>query len=140
MVLRARAIRDAHFRPLEQATQGAALTARATSAFKDRSGGTRKSIQALPGPGLFSARVRARGAAVFLESGTGKYGIRGSAYPIQARGGGFLAFSSGGRTVFARRVMHPGIKPTHFLENAAEAERPKFIAACIAAIHDALTR
>lgn len=31
------------------------------------------------------------------------------------RVGGALRFSSGGRIVYARRVMHPGTKPNHYL-------------------------
>ncbi|RLI09368.1 hypothetical protein DRO32_00780, partial [Candidatus Bathyarchaeota archaeon] len=59
--------------------------------------------------------VRAR-YAPFLEWGTRPHEIR----PRSARA---LRFPMGGRLVFARRVLHPGIKPRFFVLSALEALR-----------------
>jgi len=54
--------------------------------------------------------------APFLEWGTRPHEIR----PRRARA---LRFYAGGRLVFARRVLHPGIRPRLFVLSAAEALR-----------------
>lgn len=51
--------------------------------------------------------------ARFLEFGTRPHEIR----PRRARA---LRFSIGGRMIFARRVLHPGIRPRRFVQAAAE--------------------
>jgi hypothetical protein len=55
MLLRARRMRDVAHRPLEQAAADGARTAAATTAWKDKSGRTRASIQPFLGPGLSKA-------------------------------------------------------------------------------------
>lgn len=139
MGLRARAARDVGKRAVERASEEAAETARSTSAWNDKSGKTRASIKARPGPGLYSASVVAKRAAVFLENGTGKYGPKGAPYPIVARGG-VLSFMVNGKRVFARKVMHPGIKATHFMRDAAEQERPRFLELCVISMNTAIGR
>ena len=57
--------------------------------------------------------LRARHAR-YLEFGTRPHEIK----PRRARA---LRFSIGGRVFFARRVLHPGIKPRFFLRSAYEA-------------------
>jgi HK97 gp10 family phage protein len=53
---------------------------------------------------------------VYQEFGTkGPYEIK------PKRAGGVLAFQIGGKTVFAKRVMHPGIKPHPFMRPGLEA-------------------
>ena len=59
--------------------------------------------------------------AAAQDSGSGLYGPRRAKYRITAKNGKSLAFMSGGRMVFARSVMHPGVKPTRFLYNANDA-------------------
>jgi len=56
--------------------------------------------------------LRARYAR-FLEFGTRQHEIR----PRRARA---LVFSIGGRIVFAKRVLHPGIRPRRFVQAVAE--------------------
>lgn len=52
---------------------------------------------------------------VFQEFGTkGPYEIK------PKKTGGVLAFQSGGKTVFARRVMHPGVKARPYMRPALE--------------------
>jgi hypothetical protein len=140
MALRARAMRDVAYRPLEQIADDAAALAQATEAWKDKTGKTRNSIRAVGGPGSNSSSVIARGAAVFLEAGTGKYGPLGHAYVINAKPGGMLHFRIGGRWVSAKRVVHPGIKATHFMRDAAEDMRPRFIDMCVRAVQAAVAR
>jgi hypothetical protein len=135
MLLRARRMRDVAHRPLEQAAADGARTAAATTAWKDKSGGTRASIQPFLGPGLSKAGFRARRAAVFLEAGTGRYGLRGRDYVIAAKNSKYLHFrGAGGNWVFASHVIHPGIKPTHFMRDAGEQARPRFVASCVRAV------
>lgn len=135
MALRARRMRDVAHRPLEQAAADGARTAAATTAWSDKTGRTRGTIQPFPGPGLNKAGFKARRAAVFLEAGTGRYGQRGRDYIITPKNGKYLHFrGSGGGWVFASHVVHPGIKPTHFMHNAGEQVRPRFVAACVRAV------
>ncbi len=134
MALRARRMRDVAHRPLEQAAADGARTAQATTVWKDKSGGTRASIQPFLGPGLSKAGFRARGAAPFLEDGTGRYGMRGRDYVIAAKNGKYLHFSVGGHWVFTGHVIHPGIKPTHFMRDAGQQARPRFVESCVRAV------
>lgn len=138
MLARARAYKDVAREPLEMAAMTAANAARATTIFKDKSGKTRASIKDKRGPGANQSSVVAKGAAVFLEAGTGRYGLRGRDYVITPKNGGHLHFRVQGRWVFASHVMHPGIKPTHFMELAAESTRGHFVALCIGASHRAV--
>ncbi len=48
-----------------------------------------------------------------------EYGTR--PHKIIARAGKMLRFQMRGKTVYARRVMHPGTRPTKFLWNATNA-------------------
>lgn len=140
MGLRAHRMRDVAHRPLEQAAADGARTAAATTAWSDKTGRTRGSIQPFLGPGLNKAGFRARRAAVFLEAGTGRYGQRGRDYIITPKNGKYLHFrGAGGGWVFASHVVHPGIKPTHFMRDAGEAVRPRFVAACVTAVHKAVS-
>jgi len=134
MSLRARRMRDVAHRPLEQAAADGARTAAATTAWKDQTGRTRASIQPFQGPGLSKAGFKARRAAAFLEAGTGRYGQRGRDYIITPKNGKYLHFRVAGHWVFASHVVHPGIKPTHFMQNAGEQVRPRFVAACVRAV------
>lgn len=131
MRLRARRFPDAAQRPLEQAANEAAVIASGTTAWRDQTGKTRGSIKAQLGPGLNKSSVRARGAAVFLENGTGRYGLRGRDYVITPKNGRYMHFVVNGHHVFTSHVVHPGIKPTHFMRDAGEAMRPKFLAYCV---------
>jgi len=57
------------------------------------------------------------------EKGSGKYGPKGTKYPITPKRAGYpLRFYSWrrGTWVSTYKVMHPGVKPTHFLEVATD--------------------
>jgi hypothetical protein len=104
----------------ERAAEMAVTRASATTDWKDKSGKTRGTIRARP-VGPYRWRFVARGASVFLNDGTGLYGKRGSKYPIVPKTeGGFLRFQVRGQWVTAKRVMHPGIKATHFVDKARD--------------------
>jgi hypothetical protein len=49
--------------------------------------------------------------ALFQEEGTGLWGPKRSRYPIVPRRKKCLSWVSNGQRFFARRVMHPGVKP-----------------------------
>lgn len=139
MLRRANAVRGTVANAVRESAQEAADIARASNAWKDQSGKTRNSIRPVM-RGAFRSAVTARGAAVFLESGTGKYGPKGTAYVIRARNAKALRFVVGGVTLFRRSVLHPGIKPTHFMYSAAEQQHPHFTYLCEQAIHQAVRR
>jgi hypothetical protein len=120
-------------RPILQTIQLRAV-AEAKARVARKSGHTARTI-APGGIGDRFAIVQAAGAAVFLEGGTGKYGPRGSEYPITPKRRKMLACpasgsgrrlsgrarTNSGRMIFARAVMHPGIKPQPFLVPGAIA-------------------
>lgn len=58
--------------------------------------------------------------AAAQDQGSGLYGPKGAKYLIRAKRARALKFTSGGQVLFRKSVMHPGVKPTHFLRNAAE--------------------
>lgn len=95
----------------------AVAKAKATTAFKDRTGTTRRSIRwEFRGPG--EAAVLAGGAAAYLEHGT-------AAHTIRPRNKRILRFVKNGAVVWARAVRHPGIKATGFLAQAVRKTVPR---------------
>jgi hypothetical protein len=101
----------------EQAAEMAIVKAKSTTLWQDRTHQTRDSIRKQY---VTPTRWRfiAWGASEVLNYGSGEHGRRGAKYPITARSGGFLRFIWHGQTVFRKRVMHPGVKPTHFIDSA----------------------
>ena len=92
---------------LRAAVEAAEKSAKGTTLWKDRTGGTRASIKAtVLGDRGF---VVAGGASHFLEYGTKAHIIMGR--PI-------LRFVSYGTTYFRRMVHHPGTKALYFMEEA----------------------
>lgn len=61
--------------------------------------------------------------APFLHEGTGKYGPKHAPYPIRPTNKKTLRFVKGGRFIYARGVMHPGIKGDPFLFRSADREQ-----------------
>ena len=59
--------------------------------------------------------------AAAQDGGSGLYGPKRRKYLIRAKNAQVLAFNVGGRLIFRRSVMHPGVKPTRFLYNANDA-------------------
>lgn len=65
--------------------------------------------------------------APHVEYGTGLWGPKGAKYPIEPKKpGGFLKFMVNGQEVFAKRVMHPGIRGQHMLAIAADVTEAEF--------------
>lgn len=85
-------------------------------------GELKRSIDWESGP--LEARVYASAPhAVFIEFGTWSHnllGAKGGTYEIRPRNAKALRFESQGRTVFAKSVRHPGIKPQPFMAPALE--------------------
>lgn len=72
------------------------------------------------------ALLRLRNTSPYARAqdlGSGLHASRGTRakYQIVPRRAKFLRFVVSGRTVFARKVMHPGVRPTRFLFLATEA-------------------
>lgn len=81
-----------------------------------RTGNLARSITIQASPGRYEIGPRGVDYAIFIEYGTkGPYEIK----PKKADG--VLAFTMGGRTVFAKSVIHPGIEAQPFVRPAAEA-------------------
>jgi hypothetical protein len=105
---------------MEQELARAADTAKATSAFKDRTGALRRSIGSkVEGQSLFSDGIEGTlfadtPYARFVEEGT-------SAHTIPARNG-TMRFPIGGQWVRVREVKHPGIKARKFLLGSVSVE------------------
>lgn len=95
---------------------------RANAAFKSRTGNLVKRSVAKVMRTKNGTIVRFQNAAKYAaaqDKGSGKYGPTGMPYMIAARRKKALRFVWHGQTIFRRFVMHPGVKPTHFLETAA---------------------
>jgi len=86
--------------------------AKATTLWKDQTGKTRRSI-AGRAQGAIYGEVKAAGAAKYLEHGT-------PPHVIEPKRGGALRFVVAGRTVFARRVQHPGTAERPFMQQARD--------------------
>lgn len=88
-----------------------------------------RSVEMIPAAaeaGTITGSVQAGGGAAFYgrmqEMGTqGPYEIR----PVKAR---VLAFMLGGKMVFAKKVVHPGLQPRSFVGSTFDEMRGEFIA------------
>lgn len=116
-------------------TRNIAERARKEHRFTSRSGHLEQSITGRvesdnPVVGVLTTGGAIAPYAVYLHGGTGLYGPRHAKYLIVPRDRGdgrqhFLRWATpDGRFVFARKVMHPGIRPDPFLIQAAENELP----------------
>lgn len=105
-------VRVAARQTLGQGAAYAVARAKATTKFKDRTGALRASITRGQ-KSTFHHFIRAGAPhAVFVEYGTRPHAIE----PRRAR---VLRFVQAGQVRFAKRVWHPGTKPTHFMDDAA---------------------
>jgi hypothetical protein len=77
--------------------------------------------------------------APFLHTGTGIHGPSGKPFSIEAKSGKSLRFVSGGRFIFRRRVMNPGIKGDPFLYRAADREEKNIVERFDKAVATAIT-
>lgn len=91
----------------------------ATQKFQSRTGKLARSIRATR---VKSNEYRLEATAPYagyVEHGT-------KPHIITPRNGSFLRFVVGGKVVYARRVRHPGTKPTHFMRDTANNITPLF--------------
>lgn len=76
--------------------------------------------------------------AAAIHGGSGLYGPKHARYPITPRFRKALRWTNGGKFVFAKAVMHPGVKADPFLTNAVTAETPAIEKLFATAIENAL--
>lgn len=106
---------------VKNACDEGAQEARDTHQYKDRSGNLTASIDSkllvsVPDAAMGEMTAKAPYAS-HVEGGT-------EPHVILPKNGQFLKFNIGGRTVFARKVNHPGTKPHPFMGQAyLKAER-----------------
>lgn len=94
---------------------------KANAAFRSRTGNLVRKSVAKVSRNSNTVLVRISNAAPYAwaqDSGSGLYGPNRSKYLIAARRAQALRFVWKGHVVFRRFVLHPGVKPTHFLEVA----------------------
>ena len=114
-----RELTDLCVRSVQKAVDAGVATAKSTKKYTDRTGALTDSITgrvtssgARSATGVFEATAP---HAIFVDGGTKPHVIR-------PKNGKYLVFpGSGGETVFAREVNHPGTKPDGFFERGAEA-------------------
>jgi hypothetical protein len=102
---------------------------------RSRTGRTRQSFRQSESvkPGEIVGRVRSTYfVSRLLEIGAQPHEIK------PRRGGRFLVFTVGGRTVFARAVHHPGLRGRHFFGAATQAMVPAVEAELSAAARKAI--
>lgn len=86
--------------------------------FKNQTGNLRRSIQ--------KQIKRPASAVIFTDEKYAPYVEEGTRpHVITPKNKKFLAFKSGGRMVFAKKVNHPGSKPYPFFRPAFEENREK---------------
>lgn len=102
--------------------------AKQTASWTDRTGDTRRNIhggadRTIKGSTVYLAHGTKVGR--YLEEGTGIYGPKGRPFEIRPKKKKALRFTSGNNTVFAKSVMHPGMKAHPVIEPTADAEWPE---------------
>jgi hypothetical protein len=126
-------ILDGLGRGLSRTASFAAQVARSTRAFRDRTGHARGSVHhGVRGSFFHFIQAGGRDAPYvkWLEEGT-------DAHVILPRKAAALRFIQAGRFRFAKRVNHPGTRPTHFMQNArdqAESAAHRFFEAELNAV------
>jgi hypothetical protein len=111
---------------LQIASTEVAAEAKRNHDYRDRTGRLTSSIRPDEVEGTFGTGFRAKLLAGGLRGVTYaahvEYGTR--AHVIRPRRRKALRFVSGGNTVFAQRVNHPGTRAYRFMRNALEAKLP----------------
>lgn len=94
---------------------------KANAAFRSRTGNLVRKSVARVSRSSNTVLVKIQNSAPYAwaqDSGSGLYGPSRSRYLIAARRAQALRFVWKGHIIFRRWVLHPGVKPTHFLEVA----------------------
>lgn len=114
----------------------AALEARNTTTFKDRTGSLRNSIQRGQ-KSTWAQFVKVGGNAapyaIFIESGS-------KPHEIKARRAKFLRFEQDGQIIFRKRVFHPGTKPARFMQSARDVAESLATQTIESALNSAISR
>lgn len=102
--------------------------AKQTASWTDRTGNTRRNIhggadKTRKGSTIYLAHGTKVGG--YLEEGTGKYGPTGRPYVIVPKNKKALRFNVGGSTVFASKVIHPGMKAQPVVGPTVDSEFPR---------------
>lgn len=106
----------------QKLTEQAQAHIKANAAFRSRTGNlvskTEAKVVKFKNGRVVKLRNKAKYAAA-QDSGSGLYGPKHSKYIIRARRAKYLRFiGRDGKVVFRKAVLHPGVKPTHFLRTA----------------------
>ena len=114
---------------MKKAARNVALRAKREHRFVTRGGRLEASIDdGLQSSDPIVGYVTAGGAnapyAAVIHGGSGLHGPNRARYPIVPRFRKVLRWAGGGKFVFAKKVMHPGVNPDPFLDKALEAEVP----------------
>lgn len=108
------ALEEAALDALEAAVAAAERSAFDTTLYNDDTRELRASTKGVIDRAAYSAKVSNRAKhAVFIENGT-------RPHAIVARHASVLRFTVGGRTIFRRRVWHPGTKARPFMRVAGD--------------------
>lgn len=119
--------------------------ARATHRFTSRSGNLERSVDYTVDADNLTATIELDQAVafygLFIHEGTGTWGPKGMPYPIYPKAKKCLRFVAGdGSVVYAKKVMHPGIRPDQFLYEAAAAQESQIQAIFDRAVADMVAR
>jgi hypothetical protein len=112
--------------------------ARQNHRYKDQTGGVTKATRAIPakleGSVITGGIENTSKIGRYLHEGTGKYGPGGKPYTITPKNAAALHWetpgpitgSESGGEHFAKRVVHPGIRPDPWITRAIHKMTPKF--------------
>ena len=105
-----------------------------------RSGNLRRSIQSAVTDQTTEVSGRIFSDASVRYAAIQEYGGTTRPHGIEAKPGGVLAFQAGGKTVFARRINHPGSKipPRPFMRPTLAEYRDKIVTSFEAAAAEAV--
>jgi hypothetical protein len=114
---------------MKMAVRDVAESARRNHRFTSRGGQLERSIEGKlessePLIGSVSAGGDGAGYARAIHDGSGLWGPKRERYPIVPVHRKALRWVGGNRFMFAKKVMHPGVKPDPFLTNAVSTEIP----------------
>ena len=116
---------------MQDSTQAIVTVAKTRHKFKSKRGMLERSIQKIIDPSGLSSKVFLNEGVAsygkYVHDGTGIYN-GGKPYPIKPKNKKMLYWKNASGKHFSKGVMNNGIKPDRFLYEAAEAQKPFFIA------------
>lgn len=125
-------LRDAGWSAIVEASKASFARIRGEAYFKNRTGKTARSF-GLERTDAWSGVIVSRSPiAAYMDGGT-------KPHPIVARRARALRFKIDGRTIFARRVSHPGTKPRNIAKTEGELLGPELEVAFSAKVDAAVS-